>query len=165
MLGTKDAWFMSCLSHRPSEPAYYIEDFRISNQIDLLHNLSLVFQFTFQIRKTKANLAKFATNISKQKATEDRITMMVIVVVWLFVVSNSFQFAYYQTFRSSMASYVMFVLSYFVVTLNCSVNSVVYGIFSKKYREVFVEHFCRKKKVQAEIQMISVTSKKPDVKK
>ena len=31
MLGTSDAWAMSRSSHRPSEPAYYIEDCRISN--------------------------------------------------------------------------------------------------------------------------------------
>ena len=30
MLGTSDAWSMSRSSHRPSEPAYYIEDCRIS---------------------------------------------------------------------------------------------------------------------------------------
>ena len=30
MLGTSDAWPMSRLSHRPSKPAYYIEDCRIS---------------------------------------------------------------------------------------------------------------------------------------
>ena len=132
--------------------------------IDLPHNLSLFFLIAFQIRKTKANLAKFATNISNQKTTEDRITMMVMSVVGLFVICNSFQFAYYQAFRSSMSSYVMFVLSYFVATVNSSVNSVVYGIFSKKYREVFFEHFCPKKPVQAEIQLSSVISTNPDVK-
>ena len=31
MLGTSDAWSMSHLSHRPSNPAYYIEDCRISS--------------------------------------------------------------------------------------------------------------------------------------
>ena len=29
MLGTSDAWSMSCLSHQPIDPAYYIEDCRI----------------------------------------------------------------------------------------------------------------------------------------
>ena len=29
LLGTSDAWSMSCLPHRPSEPAYYIEDSQI----------------------------------------------------------------------------------------------------------------------------------------
>ena len=29
MLGTSDAWSMGRLSHRPSEPAYYIVDWRI----------------------------------------------------------------------------------------------------------------------------------------
>ena len=81
-------------------------------------------------------------------------------VVGLFVICNSFQFTYYQAFRSSN---VMFVLSYFVGTVNSSVNSVVYGIFSKKYREVFLEHFCPKKTVQAEIHLSSLISKNPDV--
>jgi hypothetical protein len=30
MLGTSDTWSMSCLSDQPSDPAYYIEDCRIS---------------------------------------------------------------------------------------------------------------------------------------
>ena len=63
-----------------------------------------------------------------------------------------------------MSSYVMFVLSYFVGTVNSSVNSVVYGIFNKKYREVFFEHFFPKKPGQAEINLRSVISKTPDVK-
>ena len=35
MLGTSDAWSMSRSSHRPSEPAYYIEDCRILSVISL----------------------------------------------------------------------------------------------------------------------------------
>ena len=30
MLGISDAWSMSCLSQRASEPGYYVEDCRIS---------------------------------------------------------------------------------------------------------------------------------------
>ena len=59
-----------------------------------------------------------------------------------------------------MSSYVMFVLSYFVGTVNSSVNSVVYGIFSKKYRKVFLEHFWCKKPVQAKIEMRTVITTK-----
>ena len=117
-----------------------------------------------QIRKTKASLANFAIDTSNQKATEDRITMMIMTVVGIFVACNSFQSAYsaYQAFIGP--SNVMFVLSYFVAVVNCSVNSVAYGIFSKKYREVFFEHFCCKKPVQAKINLSSVISKTPDVK-
>ena len=46
MLETSDAWTMSRLSHRPSEPAYYIEDCRISTspfQLVSLHLLSIQF--------------------------------------------------------------------------------------------------------------------------
>ena len=31
ILGTSDTWWMSRSSHRPSKPAYYIEDCRISS--------------------------------------------------------------------------------------------------------------------------------------
>ena len=113
-----------------------------------------------QIRKTtKACLANFATDKPNQKATEDRITMMIMTVVGIFVTCNSFQAANsaYQAF--ARPSNVLFVLAYFVADVNCSVNSVAYGIFSKKYREVFFEHFCCKKPVQAKIQLTTVTDK------
>ena len=109
-----------------------------------------------QIRKTtKACLANFATNKPNQKATEDRITMMIMTVVGIFVACNSFHAANsaYQAFTKP--SNVMFVLAYFVSVVNCSVNSVAYGIFSKKYREVFIEHFFCKKPVQTKIQIIT----------
>ena len=32
MLGRSDAWSMSCLSHWPSDPAHYIEDYQISEK-------------------------------------------------------------------------------------------------------------------------------------
>ena len=82
-------------------------------------------QFSLQIRKTKANLANFAIDTSNQKATEDRITRMIMTVVGIFVACNSFQFAnnVYHAFIGP--SYVMFVLAYFVGTVNSSVNSVV----------------------------------------
>ena len=112
-----------------------------------------------QIRKTKANLANFAIDTSNQKATEDRITMMIMTVVGIFIACNSFHAAYgaYQAFIGP--SNVMFVLSYFVAVVNSSVNSVAYGIFSKKYREVFFEHFWCKKSVQTKIQMSTVITK------
>ena len=85
--------------------------------------------------------------------------MIIITVVGIFVAWNSFQFAttVYHAFIGP--SYVMFVLAYFVGTVNSSVNSVVYGIFSKKYREVFVEYFCCKKSVQVKIEMRTVITK------
>jgi hypothetical protein len=112
-----------------------------------------------QIRKTKATLANLAINTSKQKATEDRITMMITTVVGIFVACNSFQAA-----NNACQAYMtrppnaMFVLSYFVAVVNSSLNSVAYGIFSKKYREVFFEHFFCKKQVQAK-NLSSVTTK------
>ena len=85
-----------------------------------------------------------------------------MTVVGIFIACNSFQFAYntYQAFGGT--HYVMFILSSLVGTLNSSVNSVVYGIFSKKYREVFFEHFYCKKPNSIELSF--VTTKNTDVK-
>ena len=107
----------------------------------------------------KASLANLKIDTSNQKASEDRLTMMIMTVVGIFVACNSFQAGYnaYQAFIGP--SLVMFVLTYFVAVVNSSVNSVAYGIFSKKYREVFFEHFCCKKSVQAKIQMSTVITK------
>ena len=122
-------------------------------------------QFSLQIRKTKASLANFAIDTSNQKANEDRITIMIMMVVGIFVACNSFQFAYnvYQAYRgpnfNKITNRVMYVVTYFIAILNSSVNAVVYGIFSKKYREVFVEYFCCKKSVQVKIEMRTVITK------
>ena len=126
----------------------------------ILHNF---LQFSLQIRKTKTIIASVAIDTSNQKATEDRITRMIMTVVGIFIACNSFQFVYnaYQALRGPQ--YVMFVLSYFIGTLNSSVNSVVYGIFSKKYRKVFFEQFCRKKPIQAESQLSSDPTKNTDL--
>ena len=34
LLGTSDAWSMSRLSHRPSDPAYFIEDCQIFRSVE-----------------------------------------------------------------------------------------------------------------------------------
>ena len=41
MLGKSDAWSTSNLSHRPSKPAYYIADCRISENIEKTSKLSI----------------------------------------------------------------------------------------------------------------------------
>ena len=106
----------------------------------------------------KASLANLKIDTSNQKASEDRLTMMIMTVVGIFVACNSFQ-AVYNAYRAFIGpSLVMFVLSYFVAVVNSSVNSIAYGIFSKKYREVFFEHFCCKKPVQAKIQLKIITN-------
>ena len=51
MLGTSDAWSMSLSSHRPSKPAYYIEDCRIfkhlATNLCLLSSKPLTFSYSF----------------------------------------------------------------------------------------------------------------------
>ena len=43
ILGTSDAWSMSRLSKRPSDPAYYIEDCRIFEDCQILDLTVLIY--------------------------------------------------------------------------------------------------------------------------
>ena len=54
MLGTSDAWLMSCLAHRPNDPAYYIEDCRILRMLyqKLIHPIL----YLYRVVETKRNM-------------------------------------------------------------------------------------------------------------
>ena len=45
-------------------------------------------------------------------------------------------------------------ISHFLMVFNCSIMSIIYTIFSKKFRQLFIEKFCCKSK---EIQMSNST--------
>ena len=58
MLGTSDTWGLSCLSHRPSDPEYHIEDCQISSnpailRITTISNTILNFSSQFKMHVTK----------------------------------------------------------------------------------------------------------------
>ena len=44
ILGTSDAWLTSRLSHRPSEPAYYVVDCRILNYVRLANITMAIYK-------------------------------------------------------------------------------------------------------------------------
>ena len=50
MLGTSDAWSMSRLSHRPSEPAYYI--LKIVGFLVIKSDIEVTQSFTIKFEKT-----------------------------------------------------------------------------------------------------------------
>ena len=60
MLGTSDAWSRSRSSHRPSDPAYYIEDCRISALTALLRDICQMGQ----VRQSRAAV-EHKTNYQK----------------------------------------------------------------------------------------------------
>ena len=53
LLGTSDAWLTSRLSHRPSEPAYYIVDCRIYTEC---HEIAFQISGTVLNRAMKASI-------------------------------------------------------------------------------------------------------------
>ena len=89
ILGMSDAWLTSCLSHQPSEPAYYIVDCQIFNAF-LLNccNNSLFLQMTLpnycnvQLQAEKQSTIRQAT--SCQNAERKNSANAFVVVRLLF---------------------------------------------------------------------------------
>ena len=62
MLGTSDTWSMSRLSHRPSEPVYYIEDCRIFIPIWLtVNDFQGELGLPFLINRNKVDFQHFGS--------------------------------------------------------------------------------------------------------
>ena len=62
MLGTSDTWSMSRLSHRPSEPVYYIEDCRICIPIWLtVNDFQGELGLPFLINRNKVDFQHFGS--------------------------------------------------------------------------------------------------------
>ena len=100
-----------------------------------------------QVRKTSARLGSLSIDDKKAKTMEIQILKMVISVVVMFVCCNSFQVIAFYMFGTSgytFKTYIALLLGYFFAGLNSSLNAVVYGIFNKKYRSIFMKHFCCK---------------------
>ena len=89
---------------------------------------------------------------SKAKATEIRISMMIMTIVGLFVFCNAFQLlAFFMADKSGFyfGQYIAGLLAWFLACLNSSLNPVVYGIFNKKYKTRFLKYFCLKSSEEA----------------
>ena len=113
----------------------------------ITYSFNLYWSITLQVRKTSARLGSLSMDDKKTKTMEIQILKMVISVVVMFVCCNSFQvMAFYMlgTSGDTFKTYIVFLLGYFFAALNSSINAVVYGIFNKKYRAIFLEYFCCK---------------------
>ena len=88
------------------------------------------------------------SNISKVESKEDRkMTNMIMTIVGIFLICNFTRILFYffnlpETFKGSIWRLISSVVVHLFMTINSSTNVIVYGIFSKKYREMFLQNFC-----------------------
>ena len=100
-----------------------------------------ILKIMFQVRQTKRQLAKTsmqssAGDTAASQNTEERIALIVMVVVTLFIICQITESIFWILARSfSVTGFTL------MTCLNSSVNPVVYGVFSEKYRKLFVQMF------------------------
>ena len=88
------------------------------------------------------------SNISKVESKEDRkMTNMIMTIVGIFLICNFTRIIFYffnlpEKFKGSIWRLISSVVVHLFMTINSSTNVIVYGIFSKKYREMFLQNFC-----------------------
>ena len=86
----------------------------------------------FQIKDTAAQVREFY----KGKKTVDEVKMekMIMVIVGIFIFCNSLQVLNY-----IVKSNALELMADLLLSVNSSVNAIVYGIFSKKYQEMLLK--------------------------
>ena len=101
-----------------------------------------------QIKKINATMAELTSKISKNESKEDRrMTNMIMTIVGIFLICNFTRILFYffnlpDSFKGSIWRLISSVVVHLFMTINSSTNVIVYGIFSKKYREMFLQCFC-----------------------
>ena len=85
----------------------------------------------------------FGSNLQGSNIRETKMTVMITVVVILFFICNITETTVFML-RDKIAHRPLIV--HFVVCINSSVNSLVYGIFNSQYRKIFLELLCCKRK-------------------
>ena len=97
-----------------------------------------------EIKNEIANQAESSTS-STQQSQKRKVTIMVLVLVSVFLSCNITEFVWWmlkthkETFNP-LGSFTCF--TEFALTLNSSVNVIIYGTFGEKFRKTFRNLFC-----------------------
>ena len=117
-------------------------------------NFLIFLKSILQIKATSVKLADVSLKSTRSKIYEDRITKMALIIVGTFVLCNTLQviyYAYVTLIGVAYSRYIMLLISSLFIAINSSFNAVIYGIFSKKYRKVFLKYFWFKKARQPKL--------------
>ena len=79
--------------------------------------------------------------IGAAQTPKDRVATVVLVLSIIFVTCNSAESIYY-ILRYFGASLNCHNFTFLAITFNASINALVYGIFSQKFRKIFINLIC-----------------------
>ena len=83
------------------------------------------------MKEMSANWEKFGNNMALIEA--HKITKMILVLVGIFAFCNTFQ-----VLNQWIQSDIVECIGDLLLTINSSINGIIYGIFNKKFREAFL---------------------------
>ena len=85
----------------------------------------------------------FGSNLQGSNIGETKMAVMITVVVILFFICNITETTVFMLGDKIAHTPLIF---HFVLCINSSVNSLVYGIFNSQYRKIFLKLLCCKRK-------------------
>ena len=117
----------------------------------------LFVQFNLQIRKANNTLEETIgsiPNCKRFRRREIQLTKQILVVIGAFIICNICTVAVAiksRTHSFQNHTHLLVSIGDLFITLNCSLNVIIYGIFSQKFRAIFKKIFCScfKKKSEA----------------
>ena len=136
-------------------PDLFVREFETLGSKSLVcHNQG---SFTLQIRKTNNALEETIESIPNPKRFrrgEIQFTKQILVVIGAFIICNICTVAVAikaRTHNFQSHTHLLVSISDLFITLNCSLNVIIYGIFNPKFRATFKKMFCScfKKKSEA----------------
>ena len=102
-----------------------------------------LFLQVMEINKEMKNA--FGSNLQGSNIRETKMTVMITVVVILFFICNITETTVFMLGSGDKIAHTPLIF-HFVLCINSSVNSLVYGIFNSQYRKIFLEILCCKRK-------------------
>ena len=103
-------------------------------------------------------IASLTTTSSQSE--QKKITIMIIVVVGVFLVCNTFDCIWWILYSLKVKLPDMFFcVSIFTKMLNSSVNVIIYASFGKKFRDSFSELFCTRCQTQEDKTVVHIPLK------
>ena len=152
-------WWGGWSSLRFKCPDFFVREFETLGSKSLVCHIqgSLNYQFTLQIRKANNALEETIGSIPNPKRFrrgEIQFTKQILVVIGAFIICNICTVAVAikaRTHNFQSHTHLLVSISDLFITLNCSLNVIIYGIFNPKFRATFKKMFCScfKKKSEA----------------
>lgn len=116
----------------------------IDGGFHFLESFCLIINIFLQVMEINKEIKNaFGSNFQGSNNKEKKITIMIMVVVFLFFICNITEATVFMLGDKIAHTPSIF---HFVLCINSSVNSLVYGIFNSQYRKIFLELLCCKRK-------------------